>query len=77
MCGMQKTASVASVASVIVIVANCWFLFLLLLTQDYDIQDELGKGGFAVVYRAQCRKSGFAVAIKKVNKSCVHCDVTA
>lgn len=34
--------------------------------QEYEVLDLLGKGGFASVYRAKCRKSGMEVAIKMV-----------
>ena len=35
---------------------------------DFDIGQELGKGGFAVVYRARVRVSGLEVALKVVDK---------
>ncbi|MPC11220.1 Serine/threonine-protein kinase PLK4 [Portunus trituberculatus] len=36
---------------------------------DFDVGEQLGKGGFATVYQAQCCKTGRDVAIKKINKS--------
>lgn len=36
---------------------------------DYLIQQEIGKGSFAIVYKAIHKESGRAVAIKTVNKS--------
>lgn len=36
---------------------------------DYEVNRLLGKGGFAQVYHAVCRKTGVEVAIKvKINK---------
>lgn len=35
---------------------------------DFDVGQELGKGGFAVVYRARVRVSGLEVALKVVDK---------
>ncbi|XP_026758163.1 serine/threonine-protein kinase PLK4 [Galleria mellonella] len=37
--------------------------------EDYEILEHLGKGGFAHVYRARCRKSGLFVAIKMIDKA--------
>lgn len=37
-----------------------------LLTQEYVVLNLLGKGGFACVYRAQCKSTGLEVAIKMV-----------
>ncbi|XP_037774914.1 serine/threonine-protein kinase PLK4-like [Penaeus monodon] len=37
--------------------------------QEYDVGEQLGRGGFATVYRARCRNTGRDVAIKKINKS--------
>ncbi|XP_045117603.1 serine/threonine-protein kinase PLK4-like isoform X2 [Portunus trituberculatus] len=37
--------------------------------KDFDVGEQLGKGGFATVYQAQCCKTGRDVAIKKINKS--------
>lgn len=34
--------------------------------QNFDVGEQLGKGGFATVYRARCRNTGRDVAIKKV-----------
>lgn len=41
---------------------------------DFDVGQELGKGGFAVVYRARVRSSGLEVALKVVDKqrACEH-----
>lgn len=41
---------------------------------DFDVGQELGKGGFAVVYRARVRASGLEVALKVVDKhrACEH-----
>lgn len=41
---------------------------------DFDVGQELGKGGFAVVYRARVRVSGLEVALKVVDKhrACEH-----
>lgn len=41
---------------------------------DFDVGQELGKGGFAVVYRARVRLSGMEVALKVVDKqrACEH-----
>ncbi|XP_066955543.1 serine/threonine-protein kinase PLK4 isoform X2 [Macrobrachium rosenbergii] len=36
--------------------------------EEYDVSEQLGKGGFAVVYRARCRNTGQEVAIKKIDK---------
>ncbi|KAG5684343.1 hypothetical protein PVAND_013578 [Polypedilum vanderplanki] len=36
--------------------------------EDYDIYEELGKGGFATVYRARCRPLNQEVAIKMIDK---------
>lgn len=36
------------------------------ILKEYEVLDLLGKGGFASVYRAKCRKSGMDVAIKMV-----------
>lgn len=35
---------------------------------DFDVGQELGRGGFAVVYRARVRVSGLEVALKVVDK---------
>lgn len=35
---------------------------------DFDVGQELGRGGFAVVYRARVRLSGLEVALKVVDK---------
>lgn len=35
---------------------------------DFDVGQELGRGGFAVVYRARARVSGLEVALKVVDK---------
>ncbi|XP_063233947.1 serine/threonine-protein kinase PLK4 isoform X2 [Bacillus rossius redtenbacheri] len=35
--------------------------------KDYEVQDSIGKGGFAVVYKARCLKTGNEVAIKKID----------
>eukprot|EP00005_Dracoamoeba_jomungandri_P002268 CAMPEP_0174260950 /NCGR_PEP_ID=MMETSP0439-20130205/11094_1 /TAXON_ID=0 /ORGANISM="Stereomyxa ramosa, Strain Chinc5" /LENGTH=329 /DNA_ID=CAMNT_0015345343 /DNA_START=96 /DNA_END=1085 /DNA_ORIENTATION=+ len=40
----------------------------------YDIGEEIGKGGFSVVYRAERRKDGKEFAIKCVNKKMVEGD---
>lgn len=37
--------------------------------EDYEILEHLGKGGFAHVYRARCRRSGLFVAIKMIDKA--------
>lgn len=37
--------------------------------EDYEIFEHLGKGGFAHVYRAKCRKSNIFVAIKMIDKA--------
>ncbi|XP_054269227.1 serine/threonine-protein kinase PLK4-like [Macrosteles quadrilineatus] len=37
--------------------------------EDYDVLDLLGKGGFASVYRARCRKTFMEVAIKMIDKN--------
>ncbi|GBP76201.1 hypothetical protein EVAR_74683_1 [Eumeta japonica] len=37
--------------------------------EEYEILEHLGKGGFAHVYRARCRKSGTFVAIKMIDKA--------
>lgn len=39
-----------------------------LCIDDFDVGQELGKGGFAVVYRARVRASGLEVALKVVDK---------
>lgn len=41
---------------------------------DFDVGQELGKGGFAVVYRARVRSTGQEVALKVVDKhrACEH-----
>eukprot|EP00903_Cladosiphon_okamuranus_P006574 g6422.t1 len=41
---------------------------------DFDVGQELGKGGFAVVYRARVRSTGLEVALKVVDKhrACEH-----
>ncbi|CAM9789022.1 unnamed protein product [Hapterophycus canaliculatus] len=41
---------------------------------DFDVGQELGKGGFAVVYRARVRTTGLEVALKVVDKqrACEH-----
>lgn len=41
---------------------------------DFDVGQELGKGGFAVVYRARVRATGLEVALKVVDKhrACEH-----
>lgn len=36
--------------------------------QDYDVLNLLGKGGFATVYKARCRRTGIEVAIKMIDK---------
>lgn len=36
--------------------------------EDYNVLNLLGKGGFACVYRAKCRRSGQEVAIKMIDK---------
>ncbi|KAF7278138.1 hypothetical protein GWI33_008755 [Rhynchophorus ferrugineus] len=36
--------------------------------EDYEVHNLLGKGGFASVYRARCRKTGTDVAIKMIDK---------
>ena len=36
------------------------------ILQDFDVGEQLGKGGFATVYRARCFNTGKDVAIKKV-----------
>jgi polo-like kinase 4 len=42
---------------------------MILCLQQYDVYELLGKGGFAVVYRAMCKRSGLEVAIKMVSYS--------
>ncbi|XP_023947816.2 serine/threonine-protein kinase PLK4 [Bicyclus anynana] len=37
--------------------------------EDYEILEHLGKGGFAHVYRAKCRKTCLFVAIKMIDKA--------
>lgn len=37
------------------------------LFQDYDVLNLLGKGGFATVYKARCRRTFIEVAIKMVS----------
>ncbi|XP_068629480.1 serine/threonine-protein kinase PLK4 [Battus philenor] len=37
--------------------------------EDYELLEHLGKGGFAHVYRARCRKTGLFVAIKMIDKA--------
>ncbi|KAI5637974.1 protein kinase domain-containing protein [Phthorimaea operculella] len=37
--------------------------------EDYEILEHLGKGGFAHVYRARCRRTGIFVAIKMIDKA--------
>ncbi|CAK1552015.1 unnamed protein product [Leptosia nina] len=37
--------------------------------EEYEILEHLGKGGFAHVYRARCRKTGLFVAIKMIDKA--------
>ncbi|XP_050688434.1 serine/threonine-protein kinase PLK4-like [Eriocheir sinensis] len=37
--------------------------------EDFDVGEQLGKGGFATVYHARCRNTGRDVAVKKINKS--------
>ncbi|XP_026329357.1 serine/threonine-protein kinase PLK4 isoform X3 [Hyposmocoma kahamanoa] len=37
--------------------------------EDYEILEHLGKGGFAHVYRARCRRTGLFVAIKMIDKA--------
>ncbi|XP_034840474.1 serine/threonine-protein kinase PLK4 [Maniola hyperantus] len=37
--------------------------------EDYEILEHLGKGGFAHVYRARCRKTSIFVAIKMIDKA--------
>ncbi|XP_039747089.1 serine/threonine-protein kinase PLK4 [Pararge aegeria] len=37
--------------------------------EDYEILEHLGKGGFAHVYRAKCRKTSLFVAIKMIDKA--------
>ncbi|XP_053685006.1 serine/threonine-protein kinase PLK4 [Sabethes cyaneus] len=36
--------------------------------EDFEVYDLLGKGGFACVYRAKCRRTGIHVAIKMIDK---------
>ncbi|XP_068228277.1 serine/threonine-protein kinase PLK4 [Palaemon carinicauda] len=36
--------------------------------EEYDVSEQLGRGGFAVVFRARCRNTGQEVAIKKIDK---------
>ncbi|XP_059479721.1 serine/threonine-protein kinase PLK4 [Neocloeon triangulifer] len=36
--------------------------------QDYEVLNLLGKGGFASVYRARCKKTGQDVAVKMIDK---------
>ncbi|XP_034247206.1 serine/threonine-protein kinase PLK4 [Thrips palmi] len=36
--------------------------------QDYEVGDVLGKGGFATVRKARCKKTGLEVAIKMIDK---------
>lgn len=36
--------------------------------EDYEVHNLLGKGGFASVYKARCRKTGLDVAIKMIDK---------
>lgn len=37
--------------------------------EEYEILEHLGKGGFAHVYRARCRRTGLFVAIKMIDKA--------
>lgn len=37
--------------------------------EDYEILEHLGKGGFAHVYRAKCRRTNLFVAIKMIDKA--------
>ncbi|XP_028174244.1 serine/threonine-protein kinase PLK4 [Ostrinia furnacalis] len=37
--------------------------------EEYEILEHLGKGGFANVYRARCRRTGLFVAIKMIDKA--------
>ena len=36
--------------------------------KDYNVFEQLGKGGFAQVYRAQCKATNEEVAIKMIDK---------
>ncbi len=43
------------------------FLFMFsYLSQDYDLYEQIGKGGFASVYRGVCKINGMVVAVKMV-----------
>lgn len=37
--------------------------------KDYNILEQIGRGGFAVVHRAKCLMTGRIVAIKMVNNN--------
>ncbi|XP_046964911.1 serine/threonine-protein kinase PLK4 [Vanessa cardui] len=37
--------------------------------EEYELLEHLGKGGFAHVYRARCKKTGLFVAIKMIDKA--------
>ena len=39
------------------------------ISRDYEILEEIGKGGYGVVYKAQAREDGEARAIKTIKKS--------
>ena len=49
--------------------------FVFLFVQEYEVLDLLGKGGFAVVYRARCKRTGLEVAIKMVSIHLIHHEV--
>ncbi len=38
------------------------------ITLDYDIMEQIGKGGYGKVYRAVHKVTGIERAVKKINK---------
>lgn len=44
------------------------------ITQDYEIQQEIGKGGFGSVFRAMDKKTSEVRAIKKISKALLNAE---
>lgn len=43
------------------------------MLSKFDISEEIGRGEFSIVYKAQCKDDGNWVALKKIQVSVSYC----